>query len=974
MAQKDPKLLSLISEYKQHLRAHGLLDELYKWELLGKFKGRPDTEAADFGQELRSIDFKNLAYQLGLGVLRQLAKERPEGLRTCFKGLFDESRSITERIKEYDQSTLELWREVDPDGKKGHHQDERMAGLLLAYHNPDQFPIYKASFYDKFCTLLGAAPKGKGEKYGHYRELLLDFIANYITSDQELLDLMAEAVPETAYRDPNHLLLAQNILYVMLDQGEGEEDGKRYWLFQCNPDQFDIQSSLREELIDQWTVTGHKNEIKLGDKVILWVTGDSAGCYALANITSLPAPRVPALDDKYWTYQNKAETTVGITVTHNFADDPILWNALKNEEGFEDLPRGRQGTNFPASKRIYDAFIRFGQSKTLEGRVFWLIAPGRAASQWEDFQRRGIVAIGWDELGDLSKYTDRETLRGEIQAVYQKEGSNKNDTNACWEFAKEMKPGDIVIAKRGNHSYLGWGVVQSEYYFDTSYKDFPHVRKINWIKEGVWTDTEKIVQKTLTSISKYPKYVERLIQLLEIDLSVTATKVSTMKKTSPLNQILYGPPGTGKTYNTINKALEILGIPIAGVDRTVLKKAFEEKLQAGQIAFVTFHQSVSYEDFVEGIKPVAPEAKNGSMSYDVLPGIFKNLASKALDNWQLSKSHRNATLPFEQAMQMLQDEVEENPETKFWMQTKGKEYVITHFGTNSLNFKKASGGTRHNLTYANIRDMYYGGPTPEKTGLGIYYPGVVKKLLSYNDKSNKKDVSNQALLPHILIIDEINRGNVSQIFGELITLIEDDKRAGRPEHLSVTLPYSKESFTVPPNLYIIGTMNTADRSVEALDTALRRRFEFVEMPPRLDLVDQSLTDATDISPRDILYTINLRIEKLLDRDHQIGHAYFMGLRDLSALKNAFQHKLMPLLQEYFFGDYSKIGLVLGSGFVKIAHPEIKKADDFFADFTKTGYESDLMEKQVWHLVHIGEMSEEDFLSAIQTMKVKSCQL
>ncbi len=425
MAQKDPKLLSLINNYKQHLRDHGLEDELYKWELLGKFRGRPDTEAADFGQEVRELDFKNLAYGIAQAVLRHLAKEQPERLLACIKGLFDESRPVAERIKEYDQSTLELYREVQPDEKKGHHQDERMSGLLLAFHNPDQYPIYKASFYDKFCTLIGVAPKGKGEKYSHYRELLLDFIANYITSDHELLDLMAEAVPETAYQDPNHLLLAQNILYVMLDQGEGEEDGKRYWLFQCNPDQFDIESSLRENLIDQWTVTAYKNEIKPGDKVILWATGDSAGCYALANITSLPAPRVPALDDKYWTYQNKAETTVGITVTHNFADDPILWNALKNEEGFEDFPRGRQGTNFPASKKIYDAFIRFGQSKTLKGRIFWLIAPGRAASQWEDFQRKGIVAIGWDELGDLSKYTDRETLREKSKPFTRKKAQTK---------------------------------------------------------------------------------------------------------------------------------------------------------------------------------------------------------------------------------------------------------------------------------------------------------------------------------------------------------------------------------------------------------------------------------------------------------------------------------------------------------------------------------------------------------------------
>lgn len=854
MEKNQPALLDLITRYKQHLREHGLMDELYKWDLIGKFKGRPDVEATDFGQEVRSVDFKNLPYGVALAVLRHLAKEEPERLRSCIQGLFDENRPLSERIRAYDQATFALYGEIKTDEKKGHHQDERMAGLLLAFHNPDKYPIYKASFYDKFCTLLGVAPKGKGEKYAHYLALLQDFIALYIDSDQELLDLMADLLPPTAYQDPNHLLLAQNILYVMLDQEDAEEDGIQgldreiIRRFQSIGDEFSIATFFRflGTLLTQLQLDASNEKLAIAmrkqDKGSI-----SVSLNGRLVLVIYAGKKIGLMIDQ----ANKAEVSAVVTILHTEPFAGAGTSAVFQTISIDD----RLATNLPELENIW-----------IEGCREY--APQQEKSQYRIHHNQTLFEIA----------THSSLLEAYLRAAFGKSNTEIDST----------------------------------------------VRKMN--------------------------------------------------TNSPLNQILYGPPGTGKTYNTINQALEILGIPTEGVDRSVLKKAFEEKLQIGQIAFVTFHQSMSYEDFVEGIKPVAPEAKNGSMSYDVLPGIFKNLASKALDNWQLSKSHRNATLPFEQAMQMLQDEVEENPETKFWMQTKGKEYVITHFGTNSLNFKKASGGTRHNLTYANIREMYYGGPTPEKTGLGIYYPGVVKKLLSYNEKGDKKDLSNQNLLPHILIIDEINRGNVSQIFGELITLIEDDKRAGRPEALSVTLPYSKESFTVPPNLYIIGTMNTADRSVEALDTALRRRFEFVEMPPRLDLLDQSLTDATDISPRDILYTINLRIEKLLDRDHQIGHAYFMGLRDLSALKNAFRHKLMPLLQEYFFGDYSKIGLVLGSGFVKIAHPEIKKADDFFADFTKTGYESDLMEKQVWHLVHIGEMSEEDFLSAIQTMKVKSCQL
>jgi 5-methylcytosine-specific restriction protein B len=171
-----------------------------------------------------------------------------------------------------------------------------------------------------------------------------------------------------------------------------------------------------------------------------------------------------------------------------------------------------------------------------------------------------------------------------------------------------------------------------------------------------------------------------------------------------------------------------------------------------------------------------------------------------------------------------------------------------------------------------------------------------------------------------LIIDEVNRGNIANIFGELITLIEKDKRAGGKEALSTTLPYSKERFSVPSNLYIIGTMNTADRSIEALDTALRRRFSFLEMTPQLDLLVLPDLEEKGIDIQKMLQVINSRIEYLLDRDHVIGHAYFMNLRDaeepFEELKNLFKKKILPLMQEYFYNDYSKIGMVLGSDFVE----------------------------------------------------------
>lgn len=283
-----------------------------------------------------------------------------------------------------------------------------------------------------------------------------------------------------------------------------------------------------------------------------------------------------------------------------------------------------------------------------------------------------------------------------------------------------------------------------------------------------------------------------------IDDSQVSQKNNAMPSMS-LNQILYGPPGTGKTYNTVSLAVDILepGIP----DWKTKKTRFDEYIKDGRIVFTTFHQSMSYEDFVEGIKP---DVNNGQIVYSVKSGIFKSLCERA-----------------------------------------------------------------------------------------------------------EKDIQNA----YVMIIDEINRGNVSQIFGELITLLEEDKRLGNEAELKVKMPYShsQKEFGVPKNLYIIGTMNTADRSVEALDSALRRRFCFTEMMPRPELLTETIDG---IALRDVLGIINRRIVVLKDREHQIGHSYFINVKDKLSLKGVFKNNIIPLLQEYFYGNYDYIRLVLGDGFVE----------------------------------------------------------
>ncbi|ECL3081539.1 McrB family protein, partial [Campylobacter jejuni] len=437
-----------------------------------------------------------------------------------------------------------------------------------------------------------------------------------------------------------------------------------------------------------------------------------------------------------------------------------------------------------------------------------------------------------------------------------------------------------------------------------------------------------------------------LIDYYEQDIFITERVQSeeSNMKIIPLNQILYGSPGTGKTYHTIDKALEILGENLENRDDK--KAKFDEYVKNGQIVFTTFHQSYGYEEFVEGIKPSLNSDENSQINYKVKDGIFKELCKKALEN-------RDDIESFNFYINDLKEKTKEdanNPEKYF--QLPNTKYSIQYRGGKTFRIKFDDMSKNHKdypVSIDNIEKLYKTSNIDE-----IYNSAYVKAILNYLKSQGLKDYKEKdekINLPYIIIIDEINRGNVSKIFGELITLIEPSKRLGNEEALELTLPYSGEKFGVPKNVYIIGTMNTADRSITSLDTALRRRFEFVEMMPNSDLLnnvfickdvenpnededylgDDAKTEGYAEILQNILISINKRIEFLLDREKTIGHAFFMSeavkfnknnwikpdeyeedwyVLSISKLKKVFQNKIIPLLQEYFYNDYALINAVL----------------------------------------------------------------
>lgn len=471
-----------------------------------------------------------------------------------------------------------------------------------------------------------------------------------------------------------------------------------------------------------------------------------------------------------------------------------------------------------------------------------------------------------------------------------------------------------------------------------------------------------------------------------------ATSLGSQTLMEPTNLILYGPPGTGKTYRTAREAVRLCDGSVEyredAEGRAALMKRYRELIDAHRIEFVTFHQSFSYEEFVEGLRPPSSSQdsevdgpNDRALTLDVHSGIFRDMAERAAVQRAASESsldtkrsvfkialgdrnHEEALIldalaedvitlgwggdidwsapEYDDLQEILErwrrekdpdasgkdSNVEQLFALRSWMQE--GDYVVVSDGRD--RFRAVGEVTGPYEYHANqerhphrrrVRWLWRNEEGEERS---VFYPKGFRRHSLYRldpaavDWTGLSEIvnqdedqpANQNSIPHVLIIDEINRANISKVFGELITLIEPDKRLGMPNALKVRLPYSKREFGVPANLHIIGTMNTADRSIALLDTALRRRFRFEEMAP--DTSVEAFLDAeeaTRLPLADVLETMNLRIEYLVDRDHRIGHAFFIGCKTKPQVDAVMRDKVIPLLQEYFFEDWNRLAAVLG---------------------------------------------------------------
>ena len=680
-----------------------------------------------------------------------------------------------------------------------------------------------------------------------------------------------------------------------------ERNKANYWIFQGNPKIYNVVGSLNDNMLTTWSVKAHEDKIKIGDKIILWVTGKDQGCYALGEITSDVYEGLDEEDQtKYYTEQSKNEISkrVKIKITNNLSNNPISKDEIENISELKELKVGNQGTNFSATEDEYETLLELAKNQKF--KKYWLYAPGENAEMWHEFYELGIMGLGWDELGDLNNYSTKADLITKLQELEKTKGSKKNDSTANYEFKDIVSIGDVIITKKGRGELLGYGIVSSAYYYDKERLRYQKCRKVEWKKKGNWKTDHSLAPKTLTDITKYQSehpdyktYHERLIGIMDESKNKQLVNMN-----FPLNTILYGPPGTGKTYKTILRAAEIVeNRKIDSYEEAL--KIFKDNLH-NSIEFITFHQNYSYEDFIQGLRPDIENDKE--LTFEKKDGVFKALADKALRNFSESENPIIAKKSFEETFNQFINPIIEGESEEIEVKMKKVSFFITSITNKSIDFRKASGGTAHTLSIGTLKKMYDAESALIIQGLSSYYKPLLEILLNQGkDKTGRKEKVKRN--NYVIVIDEINRANISRVFGELITLIEPDKRSNGAIPLEAKLP-SGDYFIVPSNLYIIGTMNTADKSIALLDIALRRRFEFESMYPLYEIKGSEIYD------KDILLKINEQIIKSKGHDFQIGHAYFMGEnKDLIQRMNK---KVIPLLLEYFMNDEKEVKGILYS--------------------------------------------------------------
>ena len=544
---------------------------------------------------------------------------------------------------------------------------------------------------------------------------------------------------------------------------------------------------------------------------------------------------------------------------------------------------------------------------------YWLYSPGKQAVKWEEFYNEGIMAIGWDELGDLKNYADRKSILEALMDNYGGEQDQPNNVSAIDDFCNgenKINIGDIVIAKKGTKTLLGYGKVISDYYFDEERATYKHCREVKWLKKGVWDANNNLPTKTLTDVTTYNsdiegiKYAQYLLNIMNGNTQAQEDNlVIKLLKYKP-QIILQGPPGTGKTREAKRIAKALLGL------------GENDSLEGNeQFKLIQFHPSYSYEDFVRGIVAKPNEEGNGIV-YTAENKILGAFAKEAFNNWHKAQQSTQ-TLKEEEVFEAFIEHIKEE-----LAQSEDYKYPLTEavylFDADDKRFKyKGDNWEVHskglNMKFSEIKKIIDSNTTERKDiiknynlealtrQMSTYFLRIVEKYYEFRE-NYKPTVDKIPLKNYVLVIDEINRANLSAVLGELIYALEYRGEAVQ----SMYAIEGENNLILPPNLYIIGTMNTADRSVGHIDYAIRRRFAFVNILPK-DLTNElgdQFESALFVKVTN-LFNTNLSSE-FKKEEVQLGHSYFITKN--TPIDIRWEYEIKPILFEYV-----KDGILVGEG-------------------------------------------------------------
>lgn len=562
---------------------------------------------------------------------------------------------------------------------------------------------------------------------------------------------------------------------------------------------------------------------------------------------------------------------------------------------------------FDFGKRIY----RVGNNSV--GKQYWLYSPGEQAYKWDEFYDEGIMALGWDKLDDLKSYESRDAISEALYNAYGGSEYKPNDTSANDEFANKMKPGDIIIVKKGLKAIVGYGEVESDYYYDENRNDYKHCRKVSWKKNGEWPVTDQSMAiKTLTDITSYlddqgGKYYESLLGKMSESVLDQGLRSSSAILRFKKQIILQGPPGTGKT-----RAAKLIARDMLGLDSVHELESHE------QFKLVQFHPGYAYEDFVRGIV-AKPDEEGEGVIYSAENKTLAKFAEEARTNYLAyhGKTRRNPT--FRNKLNVLLDKIStaiDNGSVYYFGERSTAQIIAIKEDGLIYNFPDRE-EIRYKVLFSDMEKIYDNWneilkpidlrELEPRLGLSMkgkypYYYMILQQLIAININKNNP-VIREELKNYVMVIDEINRANLSSVLGELIYALEY-----RGETVdSVYEVNGDRELMLPPNLYIIGTMNTADRSVGHIDYAIRRRFAFIEMlPESLSDNDEIYFNTTGFDAVARLFNSGNVSGEFKVKDVQLGHSYFIARKkDADTLqkrdeifKVKMEYEVKPILLEY----------------------------------------------------------------------------